>query len=304
MAGKGRSGKVQSRENRNGYLFVMPWILGFFLFTLLPMVFSAILSLCEWDIVTGLSTIEFVGLENFTSMFKDPKFWQSLKVTFKFCLITIPCYQIASLFVAFLLAMDIKGMKIFRVVYFLPSIIPTIAATMIWTRIFAQDGILNKSLSVIGIKGPAWLTDRNAALYALMIMGLWGVGNTIIIYLSGLQGVSEELKEAARVDGAKGWQIFFKITVPMISPTIFFNVVMAVIGSFQYFTQAYVMTEGGPMQSTLFYNLYLYQKAYKEYQMGYASAMAWVMFIIIMLFTMLVIKSSSFWVYYQNDDKL
>ena len=304
MAGKGRSGKVQSRENRNGYLFVMPWILGFFLFTLLPMVFSAILSLCEWDIVTGLSTIEFVGLENFTSMFKDPKFWQSLKVTFKFCLITIPCYQSASLFVAFLLAMDIKGMKIFRVVYFLPSIIPTIAATMIWTRIFAQDGILNKSLSVIGIKGPAWLTDRNTALYALMIMGLWGVGNTIIIYLSGLQGVSEELKEAARVDGAKGWQIFFKITVPMISPTIFFNVVMAVIGSFQYFTQAYVMTEGGPMQSTLFYNLYLYQKAYKEYQMGYASAMAWVMFIIIMLFTMLVIKSSSFWVYYQNDDKL
>ncbi len=304
MAGKERSGKVQSRENRNGYLFVMPWILGFFLFTLLPMVFSAILSLCEWDIVTGLSTIEFVGLENFTSMFKDPKFWQSLKVTFKFCLITIPCYQIASLFVAFLLTMDIKGMKIFRVVYFLPSIIPTIAATMIWTRIFAQDGILNKSLSVIGIKGPAWLTDRNTALYALMIMGLWGVGNTIIIYLSGLQGVSEELKEAARVDGAKGWQIFFKITVPMISPTIFFNVVMAVIGSFQYFTQAYVMTEGGPMQSTLFYNLYLYQKAYKEYQMGYASAMAWVMFIIIMLFTMLVIKSSSFWVYYQNDDKL
>ena len=295
---------MQSRENRNGYLFIMPWILGFFLFTLLPMVFSAILSLCEWDIVTGLSTIEFVGLENFTGMFKDPKFWQSLKVTFKFCLITIPCYQIVSLFVAFLLAMDIKGMKIFRVVYFLPSIIPTIAATMIWTRIFAQDGILNKSLSVIGIKGPAWLTDRNTALYALMIMGLWGVGNTIIIYLSGLQGVSEELKEAARVDGAKGWQIFFKITVPMISPTIFFNVVMAVIGSFQYFTQAYVMTEGGPMQSTLFYNLYLYQKAYKEYQMGYASAMAWVMFIIIMLFTMLVIKSSSFWVYYQNDDKL
>lgn len=304
MAGNGSSGRIQRRENRNGYLFVMPWILGFFLFTLLPMVFSAILSLCKWDIVTGLSTIEFVGFENFANMFKDPKFWQSLKVTFKFCLITIPCYQIVSLFVAFLLAMDIKGMKIFRVVYFLPSIIPTIAATMIWTRIFAQDGILNKALSVFGIRGPAWLTDRSAALYALMIMGIWSVGNTIIIYLSGLQGVSEELKEAARVDGAKGWQIFFKITVPMISPTIFFNVVMAVISSFQYFTQAYVMTEGGPMQSTLFYNLYLYQKAYKEYEMGYASAMAWVMFVIIMLFTMLVIKSSSFWVYYQNDDKL
>jgi len=274
------------------------------MFTLIPMVFSAVLSLCEWDIVTGLSTIEFVGFDNYKGLWNDPKFWQSLKVTFKFCLITIPCYQVASLMIAFLLTLDIKGMKIFRVVYFLPSIIPTIASTMIWSRIFSQDGILNKALSIFGIKGPTWLTDKNTALYALMIMGIWGIGNTMIIYLSGLQSVSEELKEAARVDGAKGWQIFLKITIPMLSPTIFFNVVMAVIGSFQYFTQAYVMTEGGPLQSTLFYNLYLYQKAYKDYEMGYASAMAWVMFIIIMLLTLLVIKSSSLWVYYQNDDKI
>ena len=195
-------------------------------------------------------------------------------------------------------------MKVFRLIYFLPSIIPTIACTMIWTRIFAQDGILNKALKIFGITGPTWLTDRNTALYALMIMGIWGIGNTMIIYLSGLQGVSEELKEAARIDGAKGHQIFFKITLPMISPTIFFNVVMAVIGSFQYFTQAYVMTEGGPMNSTLFYNLYLYQKAYRDFEMGYASAMAWVMFVIILILTMFVIKSSSFWVYYQNDDKI
>lgn len=301
---KPKMGLMQKRENISGYLFVMPWILGLFLFTLIPMIFSAILSLCKWDIVTGLSTIEFVGLENYQNLFEDAKFWQSLKVTFKFCLITIPCYQIISLLIAFLLTLDIKGMKIFRLVYFLPSVIPTIAATMIWTRIFAQDGILNKGLQVFGIKGPSWLTDKNTALYALMIMGIWGIGNTMIIYLSGLQGVSEELKEAAKIDGAKGHQIFAKITVPMISPTIFFNVVMAVIGSFQYFTQAYVMTEGGPLNSTLFYNLYLYQKAYKEYQMGYASAMAWIMFIVIMILTMLVIKSSSFWVYYQNDDKI
>lgn len=301
---RNKKGSKQKRENVSGYLFVMPWILGLFLFTLIPMIFSAILSLCKWDIVTGLSTIEFVGLDNYTSLFEDAKFWQSLKVTFKFCLITIPCYQLTSLLIAFLLTLDIKGMKMFRLVYFLPSVIPTIAATMIWTRIFAQDGILNKGLQVFGIQGPSWLTDKNTALYALMIMGIWGIGNTMIIYLSGLQGVSEELKEAAKIDGAKGYQIFLKITVPMISPTIFFNVVMAVIGSFQYFTQAYVMTEGGPLNSTLFYNLYLYQKAYKEYQMGYASAMAWIMFIIIMILTMLVIKSSSFWVYYQNDDKI
>lgn len=301
---KQKMGLMQKRENISGYLFIMPWILGLSLFTLIPMIFSAILSLCKWDIVTGLSTIEFVGFENYQNLFEDAKFWQSLKVTFKFCLITIPCYQIISLLIAFLLTLDIKGMKIFRLVYFLPSVIPTIAATMIWTRIFAQDGILNKGLKVFGVSGPAWLTDKNTALYALMIMGIWGIGNTMIIYLSGLQGVSEELKEAAKIDGAKGYQVFAKITVPMISPTIFFNVVMAVIGSFQYFTQAYVMTEGGPLNSTLFYNLYLYQKAYKEYQMGYASAMAWVMFVIILILTMFVIKSSSFWVYYQNDDKI
>lgn len=299
-----KKNSIQRRQNIQGYAFIMPWLLGLFLFTLIPMIFSAALSLCNWNIVTGTSTIKFVGFDNYTRLFADPKFWQSLKVTFKFCLITIPCYQIISLLIAFLLTLDIKGMKLFRLIYFLPSIIPTIACTMIWTRIFAQDGILNKALKIFGITGPTWLTDRNTALYALMIMGIWGIGNTMIIYLSGLQGVSEELKEAARIDGAKGHQIFFKITLPMISPTIFFNVVMAVIGSFQYFTQAYVMTEGGPMNSTLFYNLYLYQKAYKDFEMGYASAMAWVMFVIILILTMFVIKSSSFWVYYQNDDKI
>ena len=299
-----KKNSIQRRQNIQGYAFIMPWLLGLFLFTLIPMIFSAALSLCNWNIVTGPSTIKFVGFDNYTRLFADPKFWQSLKVTFKFCLITIPCYQIISLLIAFLLTLDIKGMKVFRLIYFLPSIIPTIACTMIWTRIFAQDGILNKALKIFGITGPTWLTDRNTALYALMIMGIWGIGNTMIIYLSGLQGVSEELKEAARIDGAKGHQIFFKITLPMISPTIFFNVVMAVIGSFQYFTQAYVMTEGGPMNSTLFYNLYLYQKAYRDFEMGYASAMAWVMFVIILILTMFVIKSSSFWVYYQNDDKI
>lgn len=299
-----KKNSIQRRQNIQGYAFIMPWLLGLFLFTLIPMIFSAALSLCNWNIVTGTSTIKFVGFDNYTRLFVDPKFWQSLKVTFKFCLITIPCYQIISLLIAFLLTLDIKGMKVFRLIYFLPSIIPTIACTMIWTRIFAQDGILNKALKIFGITGPTWLTDRNTALYALMIMGIWGIGNTMIIYLSGLQGVSEELKEAARIDGAKGHQIFFKITLPMISPTIFFNVVMAVIGSFQYFTQAYVMTEGGPMNSTLFYNLYLYQKAYRDFEMGYASAMAWVMFVIILILTMFVIKSSSFWVYYQNDDKI
>lgn len=294
----------EKRENLYGYIYVMPWIVGFFLFTLIPMLFSAVLSLCEWDIVTGLKTVKFVGFSNYKALFMDKDFARALKVTFKFCLISIPFYQITSLGIALLLNMNAKFMKTFRLIYFLPSIIPVIASTMIWSQIFGESGLLNQILRLVGVQGPAWLNNPKTSLYALIIMGVWGIGNTMIIYLSGLHGVSEELKEAAQIDGAKARQVFFRITIPMISPTIFFNVVMAIIGSFQYFTQAYVMTAGGPLKSTLFYNLYLYIKAYKDYEMGYASAMAWIMFAIIMALTLIIIKTSSFWVYYQNDDKL
>ena len=292
------------RQNRYGYGFIMLWLIGLFVFTLIPMLFSLFLSFCKWDIVTGLSTIKFIGLENFQKIFDDRKFYKALEVTFKFCLISIPFYQIASLLVAMLLNMRIKFMRTFRLIFFLPSIIPTIASSMIWTQILGKDGLINQGLALIGIQGPAWLNTPSTALYGLILMGVWGIGNTIIIYLSGLQGVGEELYEASSIDGANSFQRFFKITLPMISPTIFFNVVMAFISSFQYFTQAFVMTEGGPLNSTLFYNLYLYTKAYKELKMGYAAALAWIMFIIILFFTLLVIKSSSFWVYYQNDDQI
>ena len=292
------------RQNRYGYGFIMLWLIGLFVFTLIPMLFSLFLSFCKWDIVTGLSTIQFIGLENFQKIFDDSKSYKALEVTFKFCLISIPFYQIASLLVAMLLNMRIKFMRTFRLIFFLPSIIPTIASSMIWTQILGKDGLINQGLALIGIQGPAWLNTPSTALYGLILMGVWGIGNTIIIYLSGLQGVGEELYEASSIDGANSFQRFFKITLPMISPTIFFNVVMAVISSFQYFTQAFVMTEGGPLNSTLFYNLYLYTKAYKELKMGYAAALAWIMFIIILFFTLLVIKSSSFWVYYQNDDQI
>lgn len=303
-AGKRRVSNEARRQNRYGYGFIMPWLIGLFVFTLIPMVFSLVLSFCKWDIVTGLSTIKFIGFENFEKIFADKKFYKALEVTFKFCLISIPFYQIASLLVAMLLNMRIKFMRTFRLIFFLPSIIPTIASSMIWAQILGKDGLINQGLALLGVQGPAWLNDPKTALYGLILMGVWGIGNTIIIYLSGLQGVGEELYEASSIDGANSFQRFFKITLPMISPTIFFNVVMAVISSFQYFTQAFVMTEGGPLNSTLFYNLYLYTKAYKELKMGYASALAWIMFIIILFFTLLVIKSSSFWVYYQSDDKI
>ena len=294
----------QRRQNKYGYAFIAPWLIGLFLFTLIPMLFSLFLSFCKWDIVTGLSSIQWIGIQNFTRIFADKKFYKALEVTFRYCLISIPAYQIISLLVAMLLNMRIKFMHGIRLIFFLPSIIPTIASSMIWMQMLGKEGILNQGLALLGIKGPSWLNTPQTALYGLIIMGVWGIGNTIIIYLSGLQGVGEELYEASAIDGANSFQRFFRITIPMISPTIFFNVVMAVIGSFQYFTQAFVMTEGGPLNSTLFYNLYLYTKAYKDLQMGYASALAWIMFVIILFFTLLVIRSSSFWVYYQNDDKI
>lgn len=303
-AGKRRVSNEARRQNRYGYGFIMPWLIGLFVFTLIPMIFSLVLSFCKWDIVTGLSTIKFIGFQNFEKIFADKKFYKAMEVTFKFCLISIPFYQIASLLVAMLLNMRIKFMRTFRLIFFLPSIIPTVASSMIWAQILGKDGLINQGLALLGVQGPAWLNDPKTALYGLILMGVWGIGNTIIIYLSGLQGVGEELYEASSIDGANSFQRFFKITLPMISPTIFFNVVMAVISSFQYFTQAFVMTEGGPLNSTLFYNLYLYTKAYKELKMGYAAALAWIMFIIILFFTLLVIKSSSFWVYYQSDDKI
>ncbi|EOS58858.1 carbohydrate ABC transporter permease [Paenibacillus barengoltzii] len=293
----------KSNSEWSGYLFILPWLLGLVLFTVGPMLFSLLLAFSRWDIITGVKSIEWVGLDNFKAIFQDELFFQSLKVTFVFALISVPLYQIFSLFAAMLLNMRTRGMKLFRLIYFMPSVIPAVAVSMMWVMIFNPEyGVLNRALALVGIQGPAWLQDPSYALGALIVMGIWGIGNTIIIYLSGLQGVPEELYEAAELDGAGRFRRFFSITLPMISPTIFFNLIMGIIGGFQYFTQAFVMTNGGPLNSTLFYNLYLYNKAFQDYEMGYASALSWILFVIILVFTLLVIRSSSMWVYYQGDD--
>ena len=293
-----------SKSERAGYLFILPWLLGLLLFTIGPMLFSLLLAFSKWDIITGVKSIEWVGVDNFRAIFQDDLFYQSLKVTFVFALVSVPLYQILSLLAAMLLNMRSRGMKLFRLIYFMPSVIPAVAVSMMWVMIFNPEyGILNRALALFGIQGPAWLQDPSYALGALIVMGIWGIGNTIIIYLSGLQGVSEELYEAAELDGAGRLRRFSSITLPMISPTIFFNLIMGIIGGFQYFTQAFVMTNGGPLNSTLFYNLYLYNKAFQDYEMGYASALSWILFVIILVFTLLVIRSSSMWVYYQGDDE-
>ncbi|MGZ9583362.1 carbohydrate ABC transporter permease [Paenibacillus marinisediminis] len=295
--------KSKLRSESTGYWFILPWFLGLLIFTIGPMIFSLVLSFSQWDVITGLDSIEFVGLENFKNIFHDELFYQSLKVTFVFALVSVPLYQIASLLAAMLLNMRTRGMKFFRLAFFMPSVIPAVAVSMMWLMILNPEyGLLNRALALIGIQGPAWLQDPDYALSALIVMGLWGVGNTIIIYLSGLQGVPEELYEASQLDGAGVIRRFVSVTVPMISPTIFFNLIMGIIGGFQYFTQAFVMTNGGPLNSTLFYNLFLYNKAFVSYEMGYASALSWILFAIILVFTLLVIKSSSAWVYYNGDD--
>ncbi|MEK5160927.1 sugar ABC transporter permease [Paenibacillus sp. FSL R5-0527] len=293
-----------SKSERAGYLFILPWLLGLLLFTIGPMLFSLLLAFSKWDIITGVKSIEWVGLDNFRAILQDDLFYQSLKVTFVFALVSVPLYQILSLLAAMLLNMRSRGMKLFRLIYFMPSVIPAVAVSMMWVMIFNPEyGILNRALALFGIQGPAWLQDPSYALGALIVMGIWGIGNTIIIYLSGLQGVPEEMYEAAELDGAGRLRRFSSITLPMISPTIFFNLIMGIIGGFQYFTQAFVMTNGGPLNSTLFYNLYLYNKAFQDYEMGYASALSWILFVIILVFTLLVIRSSSMWVYYQGDDE-
>ncbi|GAA0846053.1 carbohydrate ABC transporter permease [Paenibacillus glucanolyticus] len=293
----------KSKSDWAGYLYIMPWLLGLLLFTIGPMLFSLLLAFSKWDIITGVQSIEWVGLDNFKAIFHDELFYQSLKVTFIFALVSVPLYQIVSLLIAVLLNMRSRGMNVFRLIYFMPSVIPAVAVSMMWVMIFNPEyGILNKALGWFGIQGPAWLQDPSYALGALIVMGIWGVGNTIIIYLSGLQSVPEDMHEAAELDGAGRIRRFFSITLPMISPTVFFNLIMGIIGGFQYFTQAFVMTNGGPLNSTLFYNLYLYNKAFQDYEMGYASALSWILFVIILVFTLIVIRSSSMWVYYQGDD--
>lgn len=295
----------EMREKAAGLAYIMPWIIGFFAFTFVPMIISLILSFCKWSAISGVEGIEFIGLDNYVKIFtNDPNFWKSMGVTFKFALIYMPLSQVFAIVVAILLNQKVKGLKIFRALYFMPSVMPAVAVSLLWMWVFnGQYGILNQFLKFMGIQGPDWLNNPNTSLYALIIMGLWSVGNTMIIYLSGLQGVPRSLYEAAEIDGITPFKRFIHITLPMISSTMFFNIVMGIIGAFQYFTQAHVMTAGGPLKSTLFYNLYLYNVAFKDFKMGYASALAWVMFIVIMLLTMVVFKSSSMWVYYEADVK-
>ncbi len=369
--------RIARKEATEGYLCILPWLVGFFSFTLGPMLFSIYIAMCDWDII---NPPQFVGLANFQqALFHDFRFIQALKVTLTYAMFALPLGLVGSLMVALLLNQNVKGMSWFRTIFYIPAILPGIATAMLWRWIFnPENGILNLILGVINprlapvaqwlspwpvaiavglivaavmaVKGvqmlirrtastwvavlwlvvalpfggliavawstlfglltrslsgplPLWLADPSWALPAFILMSLWGVGGGMIIYLAGLQGIPTQLYEAADIDGANPVQKFRNITLPMVSPTIFFNLVMGVIGSFQVFTSSFVMTQGGPHYATLFYLLYLYQKAFQYFQMGYAAAMAWILFVIILICTLLVFKSSAGWVYYEGEVK-
>jgi multiple sugar transport system permease protein len=295
-----RFGSSQKRQDvLTAYLCLLPWIVGFLAFVVGPMLFSFGLSFFESDL---LITNYFVGLENYQELFQEADFWQSLKVTFIYAFTTVPLGTVIALLIATLLNQKIAGLGLWRTIYYLPTVISGVAVSLLWLQIFnPRAGLINNFLALFGLTGPNWLYDSNYALSALIIMSVWGVGANILLYLAGLQGIPTHLYEAATIDGANGWQRFWAVTIPMLSPTIFFNVTISLIGAFQFFTQAFVMTKGGPSNSTLSMVLYLYNKAFGQVRFGYASAVAWVLFAIIISFTLLFQYLSRHWVYYEGE---
>ena len=288
------------RDVYAGYLFATPWIAGFLLFGGGPILFSLLMSFCEYDV---LSPPRFVGLKNYAMMLNgDPVFLKSLWNTFYMAL-SIPLGMATGLGLALLLNYEIKGIAIYRTFFYLPSIMPAVAASILWIWIFnPREGILNALLMQIGLGGPAWLQDENWSKPALILMGLWGAGGSMVVWIAGLKGIPRHLYEAAEIDGAGALRRFFNITLPMLSPYILFNLIMGLIGTFQIFTQAFVMTQGGPVDSTLFYAYHLFNNAFRYMKMGYASALAWVLFVIILVLTVIQLHLSKRWVHYESEN--
>ena len=296
----GRLGRLARQEENFFYLFISPWILGFLIFAAGPIISSFAFSFCDYDVV---NPPKFVGFGNYIKLFTDdPLFWKSLGVTIYYTFFSVPLGIFLSLALALLLNQRVKGMTWFRTAYYTPAVVSGVAVALLWSQIFNPEfGILNWLLwEVFHIKGPGWTFSEEWVIPAFIIMSLWRIGGGIVIYLAGLQGIPTQLYEAAETDGATGWTKLWRITLPLITPVLFFNLIMGIIGSFQVFTEAYVMTAGGPHNASLFYNLYLYLNAFRWFKMGYGSALAWILFIIILSLTLLALKSSEKWVYYEG----
>lgn len=289
---------MQKKNTLWGYFFLIPTIIGLLVFWAMPMIYSFIISLTEWNI---LSDARFIGVQNYTNMASDPLVQKALTVTMYYSVLAVPAINIFTLFLASMLNSKVKGMSFYRTALYIPSLVPAVAAAALWMFIFnPASGLANNMLKAVGLPSSNWLFDTKTVIPSLVIIAVWGSGNTVVIYLAGLQGMPAELYEAATVDGAGTLKKFWRITVPLLSPVIFYNIVISIINCMQTFTQGYIMTKGGPNNASLFYMLHLYNTAFRSQQMGYACAMAWLLFSIIAILTVINFTASRKWVYYET----
>jgi multiple sugar transport system permease protein len=293
-----RRGPLARKEAWEGRLYVLPWVIGFLVFTVGPMAASVYFSMTEYSVLSGA---EWIGLDNFARILSgDRLFRTSLYNTLYFTAISVPVNLVASFVTALLLNARVRGINIYRTLYYLPTITPGVASALTWSLLFSGEfGLVNIVLRSIGLEPVNWFYNPRITKLMFIIIGLWGVGGGAVIFVGGLQNVPQILYEAANLDGANAWRRFWSVTLPLMTPLIFFNLVMGIIGTFQVFTGAYIMTAGGPANSTLFYVLHLYNNAFKHFKMGYASALAWVLFVIILVFTILQLRLADRWVYYE-----
>ncbi|NLP83322.1 sugar ABC transporter permease [Microbacterium sp. CFH 90308] len=294
------------RQPRDGaaWVFLSPWLIGAALLTIGPMVASLVLSFTDYDLFTAP---EFVGTANYERMFfEDPRFWKSVGVTLNYVLVAVPLKLAAALGIALLLNRPRKGQGFYRSAFYAPSLLgASVAVAIVWRTLFSDDGVVDETLSAVGLDLGGWISNPSMALYVLVTLAVWQFGAPMVIFLAGLKQVPAELYDAAAVDGAGRWRTFWSVTWPLLSPVLFFNLVLEMIGAFQSFTSAYVVSggRGGPIDSTLFYTLYLYDRAFTAFDMGYASAMAWFLLVVIAIVTALIFRSSRSWVHYAGDDR-
>ncbi len=288
-------------ENRKlGLAYLSPYIIGLIMFTAFPFISSFVMSFTDYDMMTSP---EFIGIENYRYMLtEDDIFWKSMSVTFLYVFLTIPVKLVFALGIAFILNFKLRGIGFFRTAYYIPSILgSSIAIAVLWRALFAIDGVLNGALGFIGVDPINWLGEPAFALFSITLLRAWQFGSAMVIFLAALQNVPQSQYEAAMIDGASKWQMFMKVTVPLITPVIFFNFIMQTTQAFQEFTAPYVITGGGPMKSTYLISLYIYETAFKFFDMGYGSALAWALFIVVAIFTSITFRSSKYWVFYSGD---
>ncbi len=303
QAGRTVSAAARRRhENLVGYLYLSPWLIGFIVFTLVPIVASFVLAFTKYDI---LSAPKWVGFDNFERMlFRDSRYWQSVRVTFHYVFTAIPLRLTFALIVAMLLNTKRRMIPTYRAMYYAPSIVGgSIAVAVMWGQIFGKTGLVNFILAGFGVKGLIWLSDVRTAIWPLIILAAWQFGSPMLIFLAGLKQIPTELYESAGIDGAGSWSCFLKITLPMLTPVILFNLVMQMISGFLVFSQAFILSNGlgDPMDGLLVYALYLYQQAFVNFKMGYSAAMAWALLLVVAFFTAIVFKSSQYWVFYESE---